>query len=189
LQVLGALGGKVAPQKQVVDICLREERPWLVLLLRVEDFSEIKAGQRNFWQSRDGCPGETPKEVGVYETTILGCLEEHRALDDTGHILSGIRRASLPMEEMMKSKWSGRVWVGVSKQPLSGARTMPSARSVSSIICRALAASSKEEHVINKSSTYNSVRIPWWRRDTATTDMTFNSPRKEDYLNSYTDIN
>ncbi len=62
----------------------------------------------------------------------------------------------------MKPKWSGRVWVGVSKQPLSGARTMPAARNVSSIIiCRALEASSKEEQVINKSSTYNSVLIPW----------------------------
>jgi hypothetical protein len=79
LQVLGALGGKVAPKKQVVDSCLRQERPWLVLLLRVEDFSEIKAGQRNCWQARDCCSGETPKEVGVYETTILGCLEEQRA--------------------------------------------------------------------------------------------------------------
>ena len=80
LQVLWALGGKVALKKQiVVDSCLREERPRLVLLLRVEDFSEIKAGQRNCWEARDGCPGETPKEVGVYETTILGCLEQQRA--------------------------------------------------------------------------------------------------------------
>ncbi len=79
LQVLGALGGKVAPKKQVVDRCLREERPWFELLLRVEDFSEIKAVQRNCWQAIDDCPGETPKEVGVYETTILGCLEEQRA--------------------------------------------------------------------------------------------------------------
>jgi hypothetical protein len=76
------------------------------------------------------------------------------------------------MEEMMKPKWSDRVWVGVSKQPLSGARTMPAARSVSSIICRTLEASSKEEHAINRSSTYNSVRIPWRRRAAATTDMT-----------------
>ena len=60
----------------------------------------------------------------------------------------------------MKPKWSGRVWVGVSNQPLSGALTMPVARSVSSFICRALEASSKEEQEINKSSTYNSVRIP-----------------------------
>ena len=73
---------------------------------------------------------------------------------------------------MMKPKWSGRVWVGVSKQPLSGARTMPTARSVSSIICRALDDSSKEEQVINKSSTYNSVRMPCRRRDAVTTDMT-----------------
>ncbi len=72
----------------------------------------------------------------------------------------------------MKPKWSGRVWVGVSKQPLSGARTMPVVRRVSSIICLALEASSKEEQVINKSSTYNSVRIPWRRRAAATTDMT-----------------
>ncbi len=79
LQVLGELNGKVAPKKQVVDSCLREERPWLELLLRVEDFSEIKAGQWNCWQARDDSPGETPKEVGVYETTILGCLEEQRA--------------------------------------------------------------------------------------------------------------
>ena len=76
------------------------------------------------------------------------------------------------MEEMLKPKWSGRVWVGVSKQPLSGARTMPAARSVSSIICRDLDASSKEEQAINKSSTYNSVRMPWRRRAAATTDMT-----------------
>jgi hypothetical protein len=76
LHVLGALGGKVARKKQVVDNYLREERPWFVLLLRVEDFSEIKADQRNCWQARDGFPGETPKEVGVYEMTILGCLEE-----------------------------------------------------------------------------------------------------------------
>jgi hypothetical protein len=75
------------------------------------------------------------------------------------------------MEEMMKSKWSGRVWVRVSKQPLSGARTMPVARSVSSI-CRVLEASLKEEQAINKSSTYNSVRIPWRRGAVATTDMT-----------------
>ncbi len=47
LQVLWARGGKVAPKEQVVDNCLREERPWLVLLLRVEDFSEIKADQGN----------------------------------------------------------------------------------------------------------------------------------------------
>jgi hypothetical protein len=64
------------------------------------------------------------------------------------------------MEEMMNPKWSGRVWVGVSKQPLSGARTMSAVRNVSSIICRVLEVSSKEEQVINKSSTYNSVRIP-----------------------------
>jgi hypothetical protein len=42
------------------------------------------------------------------------------------------------MEEMMKTKWSDRVWVGESKHPLSGARTMSVVRSVSSIICRAL---------------------------------------------------
>jgi hypothetical protein len=66
------------------------------------------------------------------------------------------------MEEMMKPKWSGRVWVGVLKQPLSVARTnRPAARRVSSILCRDLEASSKEEQTINKSSTYNSVRIPW----------------------------
>jgi hypothetical protein len=75
------------------------------------------------------------------------------------------------MEEMMKPKWSGRVWVGVSKQPLSGARTMPAARRVSSIICRTLEASSKAEQAINKSSC-NSVRIPWRQSDAATTDMT-----------------
>ena len=40
LQVLWALGGKVAPEEQVVDSCLREERSWLVLLLRVEDFGD-----------------------------------------------------------------------------------------------------------------------------------------------------
>ena len=72
----------------------------------------------------------------------------------------------------MKPKWSGRVWVGVSKQHLSGARTMPTVRSVSSIICRPLEASSKEEQAINKSSTYNNVRMPWRRRAVATTDMT-----------------
>ena len=76
------------------------------------------------------------------------------------------------MEEMLKPEWSGRVWVGVSKQPWSGARTMPAARSVSSIICRALDASSKEEQAINKSSTYSSVLMPWRRRADATTDMT-----------------
>jgi hypothetical protein len=54
-----ALDGKVAPKEQVVDNCLREERPCLVLFLRVEDFSEIKASQRNYWQVRDGFPGET----------------------------------------------------------------------------------------------------------------------------------
>jgi hypothetical protein len=79
LQVLWALGGKVSPEEQVVDNCLREERSWLVLLLRVEDFSEMKASQRDRWQARDVCPGETQKEVEVYETTILGCLEEQRA--------------------------------------------------------------------------------------------------------------
>jgi hypothetical protein len=78
LQGLWALGGKVASEEQVIDGCLREERSWLVLLLRVEDFSEMKASQRDRWQARDGCPGETPKEVGVYETTIVGCLEEQR---------------------------------------------------------------------------------------------------------------
>ncbi len=36
----------------------------------------------------------------------------------------------------------------------------------------ALEASSKEEQAINKSSTYNSMRIPWRRRAAATTDMT-----------------
>jgi hypothetical protein len=72
----------------------------------------------------------------------------------------------------MNPKWSGRVWVGVSKQPLSGARTMSEARSVSSIICRVHEASSNEEQTINKSSTYNSVRIPWRRRAAPTTDMT-----------------
>jgi hypothetical protein len=49
---------------------------------------------------------------------------------------------------------------------------MSAPRSVSSIICRTLEASSKEEQAINKSSTYKSVRIPWWRRAAATTDMT-----------------
>ncbi len=72
----------------------------------------------------------------------------------------------------MKPKWSVRVWVGVSKQPLSDARTVSEARSVSSIICRALEASSKEEQAINKSSTYNNVRMPWRRRAATTTDMT-----------------
>ena len=72
----------------------------------------------------------------------------------------------------MKSKWSGRVWVGVSKQTLSGARTMPAARSVSSIICRDLEVSTKEEQAINKSSTYNNVRMPWQWSAAATTDMT-----------------
>ncbi len=53
----------------------------------------------------------------------------------------------------MKTKWSDRVWVGVSKQALSGARTLPEARSVSSIIiCRDLEASSKEDQTINKFS-------------------------------------
>ena len=66
------------------------------------------------------------------------------------------------MEEMLKSKWSGRVWVGVSKESLSGTRTMPAARSVSSIICRTLEAFSKEEQAINKSSTYNSVQRHCW---------------------------
>jgi hypothetical protein len=44
------------------------------------------------------------------------------------------------MEEMMKLKWSDRVWVGEWKYPLSGSRTMSVSRSVSSIICRALEA-------------------------------------------------
>ena len=35
------------------------------------------------------------------------------------HLLYGTRRAPLPMLEMMKPRWSGRVCVGVSKQPLS----------------------------------------------------------------------
>jgi hypothetical protein len=47
LQVLWALGGKVASEEEVVDSFLREERPWLVQLLRVEDFSEMKASHRN----------------------------------------------------------------------------------------------------------------------------------------------
>jgi hypothetical protein len=47
LQVLWVLGGKVAPEEQVVDSCLREERSWLVLLLRVEDFSEMKGNQQD----------------------------------------------------------------------------------------------------------------------------------------------
>jgi hypothetical protein len=141
LQVLWALGGKVEPKEEVVDGCMRQERPWLVLFLRVEDFSEMKPSQRNCWQTRGDCPGETRKEVGVYEETILGCL------------LSGTRRVPFPMEEMMKPKWSGRVWVGESKQPLSGAQTMPAVRRVSSIICRALETSSKEEQATHKSST------------------------------------
>ena len=60
----------------------------------------------------------------------------------------------------MKPRWSGRVCVGVSKQPLSGARTMPAARSVSSMMSRAREASSKELQAINRSSTYRSVRMP-----------------------------
>jgi hypothetical protein len=56
--------------------------------LRVEDFSEMKSSQRNCWQARDGCPAETPKEVGVYETTILGCLEQQHAR------LTTLRKAS-----------------------------------------------------------------------------------------------
>jgi hypothetical protein len=83
LQVLWALVGKVAPEEEVVDSYLREERPWLVLLLRVEDFSEMKGSQRNCWQARDDCPGETPKEVGVNEVTILGSLEQKRARSTT----------------------------------------------------------------------------------------------------------
>jgi hypothetical protein len=75
----GSLGGKVAPKEEVVDSCLREERSWLVLLLRVEDFSEMKASQRTCWQAGDGCPGETPKEVGVHKATIDGRLEKQRA--------------------------------------------------------------------------------------------------------------
>ena len=110
----------------------------------------------------------------MYEATIRGCLEEQRArlASNAEHLLSGTRRAPLPMEEMSNPKWSGRVWVGVSKQPLSGARIMPAVRSVSSIICRALEASSKEEQAMNKSSTCNTVRMPWRRRAAATTDMT-----------------
>jgi hypothetical protein len=49
LQVLWALGGKVAPKEEVVDGSLRQERSWLVLLLCVEDFSEMKPSQRNCW--------------------------------------------------------------------------------------------------------------------------------------------
>ncbi len=79
LQVLCALGGKVSPKEEAVDSYLREERSWLVLLLCVEDFSEMKGNQWNYWQGGDDCPGETSKEVGVYEVTILGCLEEERA--------------------------------------------------------------------------------------------------------------
>jgi hypothetical protein len=52
---------------------------WLVLLLRVEDFSEMKASQRDRWQAGDGCPGETPKEVGVHKATIDDRLEKQRA--------------------------------------------------------------------------------------------------------------
>ena len=59
------------------------------------------------------------------------------------HFLSGTRRSPLSILEMMKPRWSDRVCVGVSKQPLSGTRTMPGARSVSSMICRVLVASSK----------------------------------------------
>jgi hypothetical protein len=74
----GSLGSwrKNCAEEEVVDGFLRQERPWLVLLLRVEDFSEMKSSQRNCWQARDDYPGETPKEVGVYEATILDCLEQ-----------------------------------------------------------------------------------------------------------------
>ena len=41
LQVLWALEPEVAPKEQVVDGCLRKERSRFVLLLCVEDFSEI----------------------------------------------------------------------------------------------------------------------------------------------------
>jgi hypothetical protein len=44
--------------------------------LQVEDFSEMKASQRNCWEAGDGFPRETSKEVEVYETTILDCLEK-----------------------------------------------------------------------------------------------------------------
>ena len=56
-----------------------QERSRLVLLLRVEDFSEMKASQADCRQARNGSPREPTKEVGVDEATILDCLEKQRA--------------------------------------------------------------------------------------------------------------
>ncbi len=55
--------------------------------------------------------------------------------------------------EMMKPRWSDRVCEGVLKQPLIDARKMSAASCVSSMICRALVASSKDLQAISKSST------------------------------------
>jgi hypothetical protein len=38
----------------------------------------MTVSQRNCWEEEDDCPRETPKEVGNYKTTILGCLEQQR---------------------------------------------------------------------------------------------------------------
>jgi hypothetical protein len=54
LGVLEALDGKVAPKEQVVDSCLREERHWIVLLLHVEDFLEMR--QIILYPRRRSCP-------------------------------------------------------------------------------------------------------------------------------------
>ena len=72
MQVLWALEPEAAPKEQVVDGCLMQERLRLVLLLGVEDFSEMKESQRDFRQARDDRAREPTKEVRVDEVTILG---------------------------------------------------------------------------------------------------------------------
>ena len=51
----------------------------LVLLLGVEYLAEVKTRQRHRWEARNDCPRKATQEVGVDQTTILGCFEENRA--------------------------------------------------------------------------------------------------------------
>jgi hypothetical protein len=122
LQVLWALEPEVAPKEQVID-GFEAGTISTVLLLRVEDFSEMKTSQRHCRQAKNGCPREHTKEVGVDKATILVCLEKQCA----------------------------RLTTQLEAPPLWNLLT--ETRSVSSIICRALDASSKEEQAINRSST------------------------------------
>ena len=75
---------------------------------------------------------------------------------------------------MMKPKWSGRVWVGVSKQPLSGARTFSAERSVDIEILSNLRFGSLEIRDTSVTRVTNNFQGP----DRVLTTYFLNSPRK-----------